>query len=74
MSGFLIQYNRRSRAVSVDEFPGPDGYREAFKRRLELEQVREDRDVEIASLNSDSMETIRRTHARYFEGADQLSA
>ncbi len=74
MSGFVIQYNRRSRMVIVDEFPGENGYRDAFQRRLELESARQDSDIEIASLNSESLETIRRTHSRYFDGTEQLSA
>lgn len=70
MPGFVVVYNRKSRNWSVTEFPGPDGHRKAMRRRLELERTRQDGDWEIASLNSDSLETVRRTHARYFEGEE----
>lgn len=74
MSGFVIEYNRHSRDWRVTEFPGAEGYRDAFQRRLELEQSRPSTDWEIASLNSDSLDTIKRTHARYFEGSELQSA
>ncbi len=73
MPGFVVEYNRHSRDWRVTEFPGADGHRAAFQRRLELEKSRENDDWEIASLNSDSLETIKKTHARYFEGKELLS-
>jgi hypothetical protein len=73
MPGFLVEYNRRSREWRVTEFLGPDGARESFLRRLELERDRIDPDWEIASLNADSFETIRKTHARYFQGEELVS-
>jgi hypothetical protein len=74
MSGFVIQYNRRSRDWIMTEFPGAVGVREAFQRRLELEADRPNGDWEIVSLNSDSVDTIRKTHARYFEGSELKTA
>jgi len=74
MAGFVIEYNRKSGAWRVTEFRGPQGHRQAFQRRLELEPLRASPDWEIVSLNSDSLATIRRTHARYFEGQELLSA
>lgn len=68
MAGYVIEYNRKSRDWRITEFTGPEGHRDAFRRRLELEPLRETADWEIVSLNSDSIATIRRTHARYFEG------
>ncbi|WP_291036438.1 hypothetical protein [Herbiconiux sp.] len=69
MPAFLVEYNRRSREVRVQEFDGPSGHRDALLRRIEIENEREDGDWEIASLNADSLETIRRTHSRYFDGS-----
>ena len=68
MSGFVVEYNRRTREVRVTEFLGSAGHRAALRRRLELEAMRTNLDWEIASLASDSIETVRRTHSRYFEG------
>ncbi|WP_259478188.1 hypothetical protein [Herbiconiux moechotypicola] len=64
----MVEYHRRSGEWSVQEFPGPDGHRDALLERLKREDARVDDDVEIVSLNSDSFETVRRTHARYFAG------
>lgn len=66
MPGFVIQYNRRTRANTVTSFTAPDGHREAFKERLRLERENQDPDVEIVSLGSDSLETVKKTHSRYF--------
>lgn len=70
MSGFVIEYHRPSGEHRVHEFEGPNGPREAMLRRLELEDTRASSDWEIASLNSDSLDTIKRTHARYFTEGD----
>ena len=72
MAGFLVIYNRKTRDWSVQTFEGPDGHKDALLRRLELERDRTNSDVEIASLNSDSLETVKRTHSRYFEGLEQV--
>jgi hypothetical protein len=72
ISGFLIVYNRRTFDRQVTEFPGADGPRETLKQRLRLERERHDHEIEIASLNSDSIETIQRTHSRYFTGKERL--
>jgi hypothetical protein len=68
MAGFVIQYNRRTKESEVTEFLEPNGHREAMRRRLELERERHDPEIEIVSLASDSLQTVRRTHSRYFEG------
>lgn len=70
MPGFVIEYNRRNADRRVTSFPGPYGHRDALRRRLELEKQRTDDDWEIASLNSDSLETVMKTHKRYFEGTE----
>lgn len=72
MTAFLITYHRRTGEVSVTEFPGPEGGHRAMRERFRLEAERVDPDVEIVSLNSDSLETIKKTHSRYFyEFADR---
>jgi hypothetical protein len=68
MPGFLIEYNRRTRDWHVDEFGGPSGHRDALEERLRREVLRDDPDVEIASLSADSLQTIMKTHSRYFQG------
>lgn len=68
MSGFVIEYNRITGERVVLEFPGSEGHREALLRRLKLERERSSLDWEIVSLNSDSIETVQKTHSRYFTG------
>lgn len=72
MAGFVIEYHRPTGARRVHEFPGVDGHRQALLKRLQLEASREDSDWEIASLNSDSLETLKKTHSRYFAEGDAL--
>lgn len=66
MAGFVIEYNRKTGEQHVTIFDGENGPRDALRRRLELEATRTDSNLEIVSLNSDSLQTIRKTHARYF--------
>lgn len=66
MSSFVIQYNRRTGEVHVQEFKGTHANRQGIQRRVELERERTDKSVEIVSLVSDSLEMIRKTHSRYF--------
>lgn len=70
MPGFVIEYNRSSGERQVTEFPGSEGHREALRFRLKLEQERSSDEWEIVSLNSDSLETVHRTHSRYFSGRE----
>jgi hypothetical protein len=68
MPGYVIEYNRITGDRHVTEFPGSTGHREALLERLRLEKVRPSEDWEIVSLNSDSLETVQKTHSRYFTG------
>lgn len=70
MTAFVIEYNRRTADRIVTQFSGAEGRRAAMRRRLELEKSRTDANIEIVSLVSDSIESLRRTHSRYFQGRD----
>jgi hypothetical protein len=76
MPGYVIEYNRITGDRTVLEFPGPSGHREALLARLRIEKERPSEDWEIVSLNSDSLETVKKTHSRYFTGKQvaQMSA
>ncbi len=67
MSGFVIVYDRSTRVSHVTSYVGDQGYREAFNERMRLEAENTDPNVEIVSLVSDSLESARATHSRYFE-------
>jgi hypothetical protein len=71
MPGYVIEFNRRTRERRVHEFVD---HRDAMRCRLQLEAERENCDVEIAALISDSLETLQRTHSRYFTGAELAPA
>lgn len=74
MPGYVIEFNRRDGSRRVTEFPGVTGSREALLRRLELERLREDPDVEIVSLNGPSLQQVQETHSRYFLGEELSNA
>lgn len=63
MAGFVIEYNRRTRARYVTEFAT---IREAVQYRLKLEDERTERNVETAALSSKTLDTLKQTHSRYF--------
>ncbi|MCB2411418.1 hypothetical protein LGT39_00975 [Demequina sp. TTPB684] len=67
MSGFVIEYHRKTRESRVTSYLGEDGFRDAFTERLRLEAENTNPDIEIVSLVSDSLESARATHSRYFE-------
>lgn len=69
MSSFIVIYDRRKGLSRVAEYSGPDGHRKAFAERLRLESENQDPNVEIVSLVSDSLDSIKRTHSRYFANA-----
>lgn len=66
MPGFVIEYHRKTGAVTCDKYR--DLY-EATVERLRRDKLRTDMDVEIVSLSADSEETLRRSHSRYFVDA-----
>jgi hypothetical protein len=69
MRNFLVIFNRRTGANSVQEFPVGCG-REAVRQRFILErQYRDDPDIEVAVLGSGSREELEKTHSLYFRSA-----
>ncbi len=71
MSAFVVEYHLVSGDYRVTEFTGEDGRRAAMDRRISLEQAHPGDDGwEIVSLNADSLETIKETHSRYFQGQE----
>jgi hypothetical protein len=68
---FLVIFNRRTGASSVSEFPVGCG-REAIRQRFAVEREhRDDPDIEVVVLGSDSRDELERTHSRYFRSADR---
>lgn len=66
--GFLVVYSRRTGEWAMQVFEGPRATHHGLMRRLELDDLREDRDIEIVVLGAQSFATVNRTHSRYFTG------
>lgn len=73
MTGFLIEYHRPSGDWSLRSFDGEDGLRRAMNERFRLEEVRVSHDFEVVVITADSLESLRRTHSRYFNGEQRPS-
>ena len=73
MSVFLVTFDRvGKRLVEVKEFPASDRKRAEDERfQGELEALKSGRDLEIVTLEADSLEELRWTHGSYF--LDKLS-
>lgn len=63
MKSYVIEYDRRSGSVEVEEFVDR---MEATRARLMKTRTRASRDIEVVSVNSRSEESLRRSHSRYF--------
>jgi len=68
MKSFLIIYNRLSGKVDVREFFDPSL---AIAARLDYE-AHCSVDEEVVVLGSDSLESVKRTHSRYFQSVPQI--
>lgn len=73
MVGAIIRYNRLTGDRVVRVYEGPDGYRQAVRDKQFLSHVATDGNTgpwELVVLGSDSMDTLKLTHSRYFSGHD----
>lgn len=66
MSSYLIKYHRRSGHLDIFEY---ESLVEATLKRLELDRVNVDPDLEIVAVASESEEHLRQSHSRYFSAA-----
>lgn len=66
MSSYLIKYHRRSGNLDIFEY---ESLVEATLKRLELDRVNTDPDLEIVAVASESEEHLRQSHSRYFSAA-----
>lgn len=70
---FLLVFDHEKGALVDEQHFGGDSDR-AVKRYAELEiEHRDDRMIEIVLIGSDSIETVRLTHANYFDGSVAVS-
>jgi hypothetical protein len=74
MRNFLVVYNRRTGENSLREFAEGCG-REAIRERFAQERLhRNDPDIEVVVLGSNSRDELLRTHSRYFRSAGEILA
>lgn len=72
MAGVIIRYNRRTGDRVVKVYEGKHGYLDAFKdKAYRRDMTSADDDWEVALIGADSLETVKRTHSRYFSGKDR---
>ncbi|MFC8391064.1 hypothetical protein [Streptomyces sp. NPDC057238] len=68
---FLLVYNRHTGETDVRQaFPASEA-RAALRARFQLERELRGQDIEIVVLTGSSLEGLRKTHSRYFGGADR---
>lgn len=67
--GFLIFYKKSTGAVLVQQYPNST---EAIMERLKLVMLNHDDDLEIASINAASFDSLTRSHSRYFMRVENL--
>ena len=72
---FVLVYDRRARGILVRRQYIRERRDEALRERERLVlEYREAADIEVVLLGADSFEDLKKTHARYFESAEQLTA
>lgn len=65
MAEFVITYKRRSGESFIQKFSDST---EALKERLRREAAIDDPDIEIAHISAPSLESLKKSHSRYFMG------
>jgi len=64
---FLIVYDRKRRHIDALEEFGPSERAAALERRFEFERtLNGDGNIEVVVLGGANLDTIKRTHSRYF--------
>lgn len=63
MSSYLIEYHRLSGSLKVTPF---ESLFQATIKRLELDKLNTDPDLEIVAVASESEDHLRQSHSRYF--------
>jgi hypothetical protein len=70
---FLLRHDRVARVTEIRQFVDPLEAEQAYDR-LEREPARSDQPVDIVLVGSDSLQTVKRTHASYFRGQELVEA
>ena len=70
---YLIEHNRTTKTTNCDEYKDyQNARRDCFKK--EQQYVLENKDeIEVVVFETDSLESLKQTHSRYFVGSEQNS-
>lgn len=71
MPAFLIEYHRPSGRMRYTRF---DNLLDATMRRLDLDEIYTDPDIEVVAIESASIESLQVTHSRYFANKALVTA
>lgn len=69
MTDFIITYKRKSGESLIEQFSDST---QALKERLRREAAINDPDVEIAHISAPSLESLKKSHSRYFMGSVEV--
>ncbi|MEO5303437.1 MULTISPECIES: hypothetical protein [unclassified Corynebacterium] len=69
MTDFIITYKRRSGESFIKQFSDST---QALKERLRREAAIDDPDIEIAHISAPSLESLKKSHSRYFMGRVEI--
>lgn len=69
MADFIIMYRRSSGESVIKQFSDSA---QALKERLRREAAIDDPNVEIAHISAPSLESLRKSHSRYFMGSVEI--
>ena len=67
---FVITYKRRSGESFLKQFSDST---QALKERLRLEAAIDDPDIAIAHISAPSLESLKKSHSRYFMGSVEVA-
>jgi hypothetical protein len=75
MSAFVVEYHLTSGDYRVTEYPDRAGRHAALERRMAFERAHSREDGwEVVSLHAQSLDAIKVTHSRYFQGQELPAA
>ena len=69
MTDFIITYKRRSGESFIKQFSDST---QALKERLRREAAIDDPDIAIAHISAPSLESLKKSHSRYFMGSVEI--
>jgi hypothetical protein len=70
---FVLIYDRSNQSLDLSEYDDADEEKALLEKRAREARFRNDDSVEVVLLRSNDLETLKRTHSRYFFNATQIA-